>query len=156
MSWPISLSNMCVPLKSGKPRSNCWKCWNPDLNGSGSVLFGNISNNKTFTQVTSPLGSRAAMRVGSSPFRRTTSEQSPLCSDVLLFLWNKRTSSACFLALCVKKWQNLWTIDCVRAILLKASTACFKALNKAPAKAASRRNRRSPDIASLKYPLFSQ
>ena len=29
---------------------------------------------------------------------RTTSEQSPLCSDVLLFLWNKRTSSACFLA----------------------------------------------------------
>ena len=44
------------------------------------------------------LGSRAAMRVGSSPFRRTTSEQSPLCSDVLLFLWNKRTSSACFLA----------------------------------------------------------
>ena len=44
------------------------------------------------------LGSRAAMRVGSSPFRRTTSEQSPLCSDVLLFLWNKRTSSARFLA----------------------------------------------------------
>ena len=48
--------------------------------------------------MTSPLGSRAAMRVGSSPFRRTTSEQSPLCSDVLLFLWNKRTSSARFLA----------------------------------------------------------
>ena len=29
---------------------------------------------------------------------RTTSEQSPLCSDVLLFLRNKRTSSARFLA----------------------------------------------------------
>ena len=27
-----------------------------------------------------------------------TSEQSPLCSDVLLFLWNKRTSSARSLA----------------------------------------------------------
>ena len=26
---------------------------------------------KSFTEVTSPLGSRAAMRVGSSPFRRT-------------------------------------------------------------------------------------
>lgn len=35
------------------------------------------------------LGSRAAMRVGSSPFRRTTSEQSPLCSDVFC-LWQKR------------------------------------------------------------------
>ena len=29
---------------------------------------------KTFTKVTSPLGSRAAMRVGSSPFRRTSLE----------------------------------------------------------------------------------
>ena len=37
-------------------------------------------------------------RVGSSPTTGTTSEQSPLCSDVLLFLRNKRTSSARSLA----------------------------------------------------------
>ena len=35
---------------------------------------------------------------GSNPSFSATSEQSPLCSDVLLFLRNKRTSSARFLA----------------------------------------------------------
>ena len=34
----------------------------------------------------------------SKVFTFSTSEQSPLCSDVLLFLWNKRTSSARSLA----------------------------------------------------------
>ena len=45
---------------------------------------------KSFTKVTLPLGSRAVMRWGSSPHARTTSEQSPLCSDVFLCLWQKR------------------------------------------------------------------
>ena len=36
--------------------------------------------------------------MGSNPTRCATSEQSPLCSDVLLFLRNKRTSSARSLA----------------------------------------------------------
>ena len=35
---------------------------------------------------------------GSRPVTRTTSEQSPLCSDVFLCLWQKKTSSARSLA----------------------------------------------------------
>ena len=38
-----------------------------------------------FTKVTPPLGSRAAMRVGSSPFRRTKRERHLLKADAFLF-----------------------------------------------------------------------
>ena len=45
------------------------------------------------------LGLGADLKTGASKlFALSTSEQSPLCSDVLLFLWNKRTSSARSLA----------------------------------------------------------
>ena len=60
----------------------------------GGIRIGWYSNScifKTFTEVTPPLGSRAAMRVGSSPFRRTTSSRTSYRSRRLFILKSHRS-----------------------------------------------------------------
>ena len=69
----------------------------PAFAGSNPAIPAILSEYDSLAQSAEQLPFKQWVR-GSNPRRVTTSEQRPLCSDVLLFLRNKRTSSARFLA----------------------------------------------------------
>ena len=69
------------------------------------------------------LGSSAERRVGSSPTTRTTSEQSPLCSDVFLCLWQKRRHPPASLLLLSKSQPLTLGCDLVLGKNLKAGAS---------------------------------